>query len=202
MFEPDKIGEWDAFFFETTGDLTKPGPHNDGQPISAAGEKALYEAVRSGKGFLGVHCATDTFGPHRGRGTDDPYVQMIGGYFGGHGPQQVAKLEINDAAFPAAKGFGTGTFEINDEWYNNVGLADDLHVIFTHVTEGMKGDDYKRPNYPRPGLACTARAASSTLRWAIVKTSGRTPSSRACSSAPSRGPRAKLTPTSPRTSRA
>src|SRR4051812_45995239 len=23
MFEPDKIGEWDAFVFETTGDLTK-----------------------------------------------------------------------------------------------------------------------------------------------------------------------------------
>jgi uncharacterized protein len=148
MFEPDKIGEWDAFFFETTGDLTKAGPHNDGQPISAAGEKALYEAFRSGKGFLGAHCATDTFGPHRGRGTDDPYVQMIGGYFGGHGPQQVAKLEINDVAFPGVKGFGTGTFEINDEWYNNIGLADDLHVIFTHVTEGMKGDDYKRPNYP------------------------------------------------------
>jgi type 1 glutamine amidotransferase len=148
LFDPDKIGQWDAFVFETTGDLTKMGQNNDGQPISPDGEKALYDAVRSGKGFVGSHCATDTFGHHRGRGADDPYIQMIGGEFGGHGAQQKAKLEIIDPAFPRASEFGTGSFEIMDEWYNNINLADDLHVIFAHVTEGMKGDDYKRPNYP------------------------------------------------------
>ncbi len=149
MFEPDKIGEWDAFVFETTGDLTKEGPNKDGNPISAEGEKALYEAIRSGKGFVGTHCATDTFGKHRGKGADDPYIQMIGGMFGGHGAQQVAKLEIIDPAFAGLKdGFGKGTVAITDEWYNNILLADDLHVILAHATEGMKGDDYARPNFP------------------------------------------------------
>lgn len=148
MFDPDKIGQWDAFVFETTGDLTKPGDHNDGPPMSADGEKALLDAIRDGKGFVGVHCASDTFGHHRGRGADDPYIQMIGGEFYGHGPQQVAKIEIADPAFPGVSAFGTGSFEINDEWYGNYHLADDLHVILTQVTQGMKGDDYDRPNYP------------------------------------------------------
>ena len=61
LFEPDKIGQWDAFVFETTGDLTTPGTDKS-PPISADGEKAFYDAIRGGKGFMGMHCATDTFG--------------------------------------------------------------------------------------------------------------------------------------------
>ena len=34
-------------------------------PISPDGEKAFYDAIRGGKGFMGMHCATDTFGHHR-----------------------------------------------------------------------------------------------------------------------------------------
>ena len=149
MFNPDKIGQFEAFVFETTGDLTKPGPNKDGEPISEEGEKALYEAIKSGKGYVGVHCATDTFGHHRHKGADDPYVQMIGGEFAGHGAQQVAKLHVVDSTFPGAKGFGSSSFEINDEWYNNIHLADDLHVIYAHETKGMKGADYERPNFPQ-----------------------------------------------------
>ena len=40
MFDPDKIGQWDAFAFETTGDLSKPGTDKQ-PPISADGEKAF-----------------------------------------------------------------------------------------------------------------------------------------------------------------
>jgi type 1 glutamine amidotransferase len=150
LFEPETIGQFDAFVFETTGDLKKVGPNKDGEAISAKGEKALYDAVSSGKGFVGVHCATDTFGPHRGnKGGNDDYIKMIGGQFAGHGAQQVAKLEVADASFPGAKGFGTKTFTIMDEWYNNIHIADDLHVIYAHVTEGMQGADYQRPNFPQ-----------------------------------------------------
>jgi type 1 glutamine amidotransferase len=149
LFDPDKIGQWDAFVFETTGDLTKPSPHKDGPPMSADGLKALLDAIDSGKGFVGIHCATDTFGNHRGMGGDDPYIKMIGGHFGGHGAQQVAKLVVNDPSFPGAKEFASDTFSINDEWYNNIYLADDMHVIYSHVTEGMKGPDYERPNFPQ-----------------------------------------------------
>jgi len=148
LFEPDQIGEWDAFAFETTGDLTKTG--TDKQPaMSAKGEEALYAAISGGKGFMGMHCATDTFGHHRGKGKDDPYIQMIGGEFISHGPQQVAKLLIKDAKFPGASAFGQDEFKINDEWYSLINLADDIHVIYAQVTEGMNGWEYVRPNFPQ-----------------------------------------------------
>lgn len=147
MFDPDKIGQWDAFAFETTGDLTKPGTDKT-PPISEEGEKALYAAVKSGKGFMGMHCATDTFGHHRGKGADDPYIQMIGGQFTGHGAQQEALLTIADPNFPGTKLFGTDSFRITDEWYGLKNLAKDMHVIFVQNTKGMQGRDYARPNYP------------------------------------------------------
>jgi hypothetical protein len=42
LFEPDQIGQWDAFVFETTGDLTTEGGDKN-PPISADGEKAFYD---------------------------------------------------------------------------------------------------------------------------------------------------------------
>ncbi len=147
MFDPDKIGQWDAFAFETTGDLTKPGTDKT-PPISADGLKAFFDAIESGKGFLGIHCATDTFGGHRGMAGDDPYIKMIGGHFSGHGPQQVATIGVADPSFPGVSGFGTGEFQLNDEWYGQKHLADDLHVLLVQQTKGMNGGDYQRPNYP------------------------------------------------------
>jgi type 1 glutamine amidotransferase len=148
MFEPDQIGQWDAFAFETTGDLTKTG--TDKQPaMSAKGEEALYAAISGGKGFMGMHCATDTFGHHRGMGKNDPFIQLIGGEFISHGPQQVAKLLVKDHKFPGADGFGHHEFEINDEWYSLINLADDMHVIYAQVTNGMKGWEYNRANFPQ-----------------------------------------------------
>ncbi len=147
MFDPDKIGQWDAFAFETTGDLTQEGT-DKAPPISADGLQGFLDAIRGGKGFVGMHCATDTFGVHRKMGAEDPYIQMIGGHFAGHGPQQVATIGIADPSFPGVSAFGTDAYRLNDEWYNQKFLADDLHVILVQKTEGMRGNDYQRPNYP------------------------------------------------------
>lgn len=146
LFEPDQIGQWDAFAFYTTGILTEPG--TDGQPpMSPKGKDALLEAIHGGKGFIGMHCATDTFHAPDGAEPDD-YTKMIGGEFAGHGPQHVAKLIVSDTTFPGVEPFGS-EFEINDEWYAQKNQPDDLHAIIYHITEGMQGDDYKRPNYPQ-----------------------------------------------------
>jgi type 1 glutamine amidotransferase len=152
LFEPDQIGQWDAFVFETTGDLTTPGGDKN-PPISPDGEKAFYDAIRGGKGFMGMHCATDTFGHHgkRNKGAEDPYIQMIGGEFIIHGAPQPSRIEIADPSFPGiANGFGTSgnSFTIRDEWYALKNFADDLHVILVQGTEGMKGHMYERPNFP------------------------------------------------------
>ncbi|WP_165250140.1 ThuA domain-containing protein [Paludisphaera soli] len=151
LFEPDKIGEWDGFVFYTTGDLTTPGTDKT-PPLSADGEKALYDAIRGGKGFVGMHCATDTFGHHgaRNKGAEDPFIQMIGGEFVSHGPQQVATQAVVDPKFPGlADGFGkASSFDINDEWYALKNMPDDLHVILVQKTEGMNGFMYNRPDFP------------------------------------------------------
>ena len=148
MFESDKIGQFDAFVFETTGDLTKPGTDKQ-PPMTAEGEKNLYAAIKAGKGFVGFHCATDTFGHHRNKGADDPYIEMIGGEFAGHGSQQEAEIGVSDAHFPGAKAFGTDEFKLKDEWYAQKNLGDDLHVIYFYKTASMHDHDYQRPNYPQ-----------------------------------------------------
>jgi type 1 glutamine amidotransferase len=153
VFEPSQIGQWDAFVFETTGDLTTAGGAEKSEPISPDGEKAFYDAIHGGKGFIGMHCATDTFGHFgkRSKGADDPYIQMIGGEFIVHGDQQEVRIDIVDPDFPGlANGFGKSgnSFMIKDEWYALKNMPDDLHVILVQVTEGMKGKMYQRPNFP------------------------------------------------------
>jgi type 1 glutamine amidotransferase len=150
LFEPDKIGQWDAFVFYTTGVLTQPDGGTDKQPsMTEKGLAAFIDAVKSGKaGFCGVHSATDTHALADDKGADDPYTALIGGRFNGHGAQQVAELIVADRKFPGAKELPE-TLKINDEWYSQQFQPKDLHAILVHDTSKMQGDDYKRPNYPQ-----------------------------------------------------
>jgi type 1 glutamine amidotransferase len=148
LFDPDKVGQWDAFAFQTTGVLTEMGQHKDGYPMSEDGKKAFLDAIRAGKGYIGMHCASDTF--HRKDGTVDPYIEMLGGEFIIHGPvQDEGTIIVADPDFPGVKAFGTESFKIKDEWYTQKNLADDLHVILVQKTEGLTGPMYRRPNYPQ-----------------------------------------------------
>ena len=61
----DTLSRYAAIVFYTTGEL----------PINA---RALVDYVRGGGGFVGIHCAADTFYKFA------PYGKMIGGYFNGH----------------------------------------------------------------------------------------------------------------------
>ena len=64
LFTPEYLAQFDAFFFYTTGDLTKvkSDPRGDSNPpMTPAGKAALLKAVADGKGFLGTHSATDSF---------------------------------------------------------------------------------------------------------------------------------------------
>jgi hypothetical protein len=160
LFDPDQIGQWDAFAFETTGDLTTPGTHNDGEPMSADGKKAFLDAIRAGKGFVGMHCASDTF--HSPKDKLDPYIEMIGGEFIRHGTQQKVLIEVVDPNFPGANGFGS-SFQLLEEWYALKNFQDDLHVIMVQNTKDMEKTEtinkvtkkvdrgnvvYDRPNFP------------------------------------------------------
>jgi type 1 glutamine amidotransferase len=151
VFLPDNIGKFDGFLFETTGDLTKEGGDQQ-PPMPPEGKKALLDAIAKGKGFVGCHCASDTFHSPGDRfkaqeGSQmDPYITMLGGEFIKHGQQQKAWMRVVDPSFPGSKGLKD--FELLEEWYSLKNFAPDLHVILVQDTNGMKDPDYQRSNYP------------------------------------------------------
>ena len=154
-FLPETVAKYDGFLFETTGDLTKEGGDRQ-PPMPPEGKKALLQAIASGKGFVGCHCASDTF-HSKGNSREnqppeqrDPYIRMLGGEFIVHGAQMKARMRVVDHEFAGTKDLKD--FELLEEWYALRNFAPDLHVILVQDTQGMSknGRDlmYKRPNYP------------------------------------------------------
>ncbi len=95
-----KLATFDAVVFYTTGEL----------PVDDATKKGLIQFVRNGGGFVGIHCATDTFYEYA------PYGEMTGAYFDGHPWNQKVRIRVEDQEHPATKHLGHA-FEIHDEIY-------------------------------------------------------------------------------------
>lgn len=94
------LKNYDAVLFvSTTGD-DLPLPDKQG----------FINWVASGKGFIGVHAATDTLK------TFAPYVAMIGGAFRTHGPQVTVECINQDPAHAACKGL-PARWTVFDEIY-------------------------------------------------------------------------------------
>jgi type 1 glutamine amidotransferase len=151
VFVNEDLSKFDVFLFETQGDLTQEGVDKQ-PPMTLEGKRKLLQAIAAGKGYVGSHCASDTFHSPGDRlqaqkpDQLDPYIQMLGGEFIKHGPQQKAWMRVVDAAFPGAKNLKD--FELMEEWYSLKNFAEDLHVILVQDTQGMKGPEYTRPNFP------------------------------------------------------
>lgn len=156
-FSPEYLAGFDAVIFYTTGDLTSPGTDQQ-PPMAPAGKQALFDYVKSGKGFIGLHSASDTFhtaneskkGPDRftNHGKDaDPYVCFLGGEFIIHGAQQVATNKVIDKKFPGFADAGD-SFAFNEEWYSLKDFNPDIHVLTVIDSPAMKGTMYERPAYP------------------------------------------------------
>jgi type 1 glutamine amidotransferase len=89
-----------AILFFTTGEL----------PMVATVRQAIFQAVRDGRGFVGVHSATDTWY------TIPEYRELLGGSFDGHPWHQRLRLIVEDRTHPATRHLGDA-LEINDEIY-------------------------------------------------------------------------------------
>lgn len=156
VFIKEELDKFDAIFFYTTGDLTSEKSPDNTPPMPPSGKKALLDFVAAGKGFLGSHCASDTFHspPHnKGKAREnqppdqiDPYIGLLGGEFVSHGAQQKAKMQIVSPHFPGAATLKD--FTLHEEWYSLKNFAPDLHVVLAQVNDGMKGRDYERPPFP------------------------------------------------------
>ena len=104
MFKPEKLGEFDAVCFNnTTGELFE----------DAALKQGLLDFVRSGKGIVGIHAATDCFynWPEFG--------ELMGGYFDGHPwyANNTVTVKIDEPEHPINAAFGGKSFDIMDEIY-------------------------------------------------------------------------------------
>lgn len=97
----DNLRAYDVVMFAlTSGEL----------PLSPAQKAALLEFVMSGRGFIGVHSATDTLYEW------PDYGRLIGAYFRDHPWTQQGTIIVEDPAHPAAAGL-TDRFSMLEEFY-------------------------------------------------------------------------------------
>lgn len=118
-----------VIFANTTGELPLP---------DAAG---FLKWIESGKAFIGMHSATDTFRTG-GNGVVHPYVKMIGGDFKTHGPQVEVDALNEDKDHAACKHL-PGTWTVYDEIYQ-------LNNYDRSTVHGLLSLD-KHPNDKTPG---------------------------------------------------
>src|SRR5262249_7045318 len=100
---PEKLKDYDVIVFYTTGQEL---------PLSDAQKKAFLDWIKSGKFFLGLHSATDTFYKW------PDYGQMIGGYFNKHPWTQDTQVTIKteDRAHPVTRHLPEG-WSMKEEIY-------------------------------------------------------------------------------------
>lgn len=99
---PETLKAYDVIIFYTTGEL----------PLSDAQKKAFLDWIRSGKGFIGLHSATDTYYKW------PEYGEMIGGYFDGH--PWTEKATVGISAFDRTNIFTSHfeeSFKLQEEIY-------------------------------------------------------------------------------------
>lgn len=88
-----------VIFLNTTGDI-----------FNAEQQKVLERFIQSGKGFVGIHSASDT------EYDWEWYTKLVGRMFHIHPVIQSAKLQVLDPTFPGLQGFENGKLW-TEEWY-------------------------------------------------------------------------------------
>jgi uncharacterized protein len=125
----DALQKYDgAIFANTTGDLPLPD------------KQAFLDWIKSGRAFIGMHSATDTF---RGHKPLDSYVEMIGGEFKTHGAQVEVECINQDAQHAACRHLAS-SYKLKDEIYILNGFErGKVHGLLTldkHPNEKTPGD--------------------------------------------------------------
>ena len=114
IFLADSLKNFDAvLFFSTTGNI-----------LDEAQKNAFQKFLKSGKGFMGIHAATDT--EHEWPW----YGQLVGGYFASHPAVQEAKINVLNRKHPATKHLPKEWFH-KDEWYDFSDVKPGLNILMT-----------------------------------------------------------------------
>ena len=115
LISRDGLKQYDAVVFYTTGEL----------PITDEQKAAFLDFIKSGKGFVGIHSATDTFYKW------PEYGELIGGYFDQHPWHQDVTVKVEDNRHPATRHLDK-TFQIKDEIYQFKDFSRErVHVLLS-----------------------------------------------------------------------
>jgi type 1 glutamine amidotransferase len=148
------IDSYDAFLFQTSGELSKGTKEHPDWALTETGWQKLLTAIRGGKGFVGFHPTTDSNRIGGNIYENSPkekiteFTKFMGAEFTIHGPSQETTISVVQPSpfkWLAAK---KDKFRLFDEWYVHKNFNDDLRVFAVLETEGMKGDVYRRPSCP------------------------------------------------------
>lgn len=122
VFTSKNLQQYDAVvFLSTTGDV-----------LNNEQQAAFENYIRSGKGFVGIHAATDTE-------YEWPwYGKLVGAYFANHPKQQNAKLQLTTEQHISTKHLPK-TWERFDEWYNFKNRNNDVKVLLTIDESSYQG---------------------------------------------------------------
>ncbi|PUV25326.1 ThuA domain-containing protein [Sphingobacterium athyrii] len=129
LFTDQGLKKYDAvIFLSTTGNI-----------LDDTQQEAFVHYIQSGKGFVGIHAATDTE-------YDWPwYNGLVGAYFTSHPAVQQAKIDVLDRKHAATKHLDP-VWQHKDEWYNFKDVKDDLHVLMNldekSYNGGKMGDNH------------------------------------------------------------
>jgi type 1 glutamine amidotransferase len=125
------LKNYDAVIFaNTTGDLPLPD------------KQAFLDWIKSGKGFIGMHSAADTFDKTGNSEGYPPYVEMLGAQFKTHHAQAEVDCLNQDPKHPATKDL-PASWHVKDEIYlmNDYDPAKvhELLILDKHPNEGTAG---------------------------------------------------------------
>jgi type 1 glutamine amidotransferase len=148
------IDSYDAFVFQTSGELVKGEKNHPEWALKNESWKKLLSAIRNGKGFVGLHPTTDSNRVGGKIYENSPkekiteFTKFIGAEFTIHGPQQETNISVvQPSPFGWLESKGK-KFRMHDEWYVHKNFTDDIRVLAILETEGMKGEMYRRPSCP------------------------------------------------------
>lgn len=121
-FSVDSLRKFDVvIFLSTTGDI-----------LSAEHKINFQKFIRSGKGFVGVHAASDT------EYNWSWYGQLVGGYFSSHPKVQDASIKTLDSNHLSTKHLPKIWFH-RDEWYDFKDIKPGLHILMNLDEESYEG---------------------------------------------------------------
>ncbi|MFV1995665.1 MAG: ThuA domain-containing protein [Verrucomicrobiales bacterium] len=132
VFTPKNLANYDAVVFNNTTSLVF---ENDAQ------RAALMDFVKSGKGIVGIHAASDSFYQW------EEASSMIGGQFNGHPWTQNGNwaFKLDDAAHPLNKAFAGKGFWHKDEiyWYKPETFAGKNNLRLLVSLDMARGENQK-----------------------------------------------------------